>query len=213
MLRPLILPTDVWVRRPVPPVIPLRSSTNQAKKVMATTTISGLAALRKACIIAESRLRPRDVRRGMKLKADQRRTSRRAFCLAVDTQRAARYSHRTPPQQRSRHSPSSSDLEHPGPDGHVAKLKSWSVGTPKTLKGLTFAPWPKSIAKTAKSPEPWNCCRQGSSFIPNYIPASIVLGRCHLGPGRPTGGRGGIHPRASAGRRKRHRPQVSGRHQ
>ena len=51
MLWPLILPTEVWVSRPVPPVMPLRSSTNQAKKVKATMTINGLAALRKACII------------------------------------------------------------------------------------------------------------------------------------------------------------------
>ena len=51
MLWPLIFPTAVWVRRPVPPVMPLRSSTSQAKKVKATITINGLAALRKACII------------------------------------------------------------------------------------------------------------------------------------------------------------------
>jgi hypothetical protein len=39
--------------------MPLRSSTNQAKKVMATTTIRGLAAFRKACIIAERDSNPR----------------------------------------------------------------------------------------------------------------------------------------------------------
>ena len=54
MLRPLTLPTAVLVSRPVLPVIPLRSTTSQAKNVKATTTINGLAALRNACIIDES---------------------------------------------------------------------------------------------------------------------------------------------------------------
>ena len=56
MLRPLTLPTAVLVSSPVLPVMPLRSTTSQAKNVRATTTISGLAALRKACIV-EPRLR------------------------------------------------------------------------------------------------------------------------------------------------------------
>jgi len=55
-LRPLIFPTEVRVRSPVPPVIPLRSSTSQAKNVIAMTTRRGLAALRKACIMAVSGL-------------------------------------------------------------------------------------------------------------------------------------------------------------
>jgi hypothetical protein len=58
MLCPFTLPTDVFVSRPVPPVIPLRSRTSQAKNVMATTTMMGLAALRKACIIEDSYSNP-----------------------------------------------------------------------------------------------------------------------------------------------------------
>ena len=51
MLRPFTLPTEVLVSRPAPPVMPLRSTTSQAKNVKATTTIRGLAALRNACIV------------------------------------------------------------------------------------------------------------------------------------------------------------------
>ena len=54
MLWPLTLPTAVLVSKPVVPVMPLRSMTSQAKNVKATTTISGLAAFRNACIICES---------------------------------------------------------------------------------------------------------------------------------------------------------------
>ena len=45
---------DPHLELPVPPVIPLKSRTSQAKKVMATTTMRGLAAFRKACIIRYS---------------------------------------------------------------------------------------------------------------------------------------------------------------
>src|SRR6476661_489125 len=93
MLRPLTLPTAVLVRRPVLPVIPLRSTTNQAKKVRATTTISGLAALRKACIGRDDSgpvgKRARSLSASpLNLKA--------SHVLAVDSVRVARYSPETP---------------------------------------------------------------------------------------------------------------------
>ena len=52
---PLTLPTEVLVSSPPPPLKPLRSTTSQVKNAIAVTRISGLAMLRKNCIMRGNR--------------------------------------------------------------------------------------------------------------------------------------------------------------
>src|SRR3982750_2934444 len=176
MLWPLTLPTEVWVSRPVPPVMPLRSRTSQAKKVMATTTIRGLAALRKACIIALSRLQPRGCRRGRRVSV-RSQNLKAPFCLAVDTPAVGHYSH-VPPAAGRPSSPRSADLDYRNPMGttEIEKLEPRYAENPQ---GLTFAPLAEVHRKNGDVARALELLRIGLELHPNYIPASIVLGRCH----------------------------------
>src|SRR5512147_1285582 len=117
MLWPLTLPTDVLVNRPVLPVMPLRSTTSQAKNVRATTTISGLAALRKACIVEPTLPTWRGDQRALSLSRSTPNL-KAAQWLAVDRPGVARYSHGTHRNDsRSLIPHGTSDLGSRTPDG------------------------------------------------------------------------------------------------
>ena len=72
----------------------------------------------------------------------------------------------------------SSDLEirDPMPTSEIEKLERRYAENPQ---GLTFAPLAEVHRKNGDVPRALELLRAGLELHPNYIPASIVLGRCH----------------------------------
>ena len=79
--------------------------------------------------------------------------------------------------------------------------------------GLTFAPLAEVHRKNGDVQRALELLKPGLQSHPDYIPASIVLGRCHLDLGDLPVGRDGVHPRARPRRGERHRAQGAGGHQ
>src|SRR6476661_7290693 len=178
MLRPFTLPTAVLVSRPVLPVMPLKSTTSQAKNVRATTTISGLAALRKACIVRRDS-GPMGDKRAISLSTSTQNL-KAGQTLAVDSAGVARYSPETSCNDLARFPPRRLEPRPAELRMALSEIEKLERRYAENPQGLTFAPLAEVHRKNGDVARALELLRAGLTLHPDYIPASIVLGRCHL---------------------------------
>jgi Flp pilus assembly protein TadD len=92
---------------------------------------------------------------------------------------AAHYSHVPPPASEAGCAHSSADLEKPRDLMATTEIEKLERRYAENPQGLTFAPLAEVHRKNGEVERALELLRAGLELHPNYIPASIVLGRCH----------------------------------
>src|SRR3954454_22315663 len=151
----------------------MKMSIRRAKMAPAT-----FALLRKACIMGTLAAPNRKTKRGSVVELTQ---NLKARCrLAVDTGARDRYSHQTPPLVQSDGVPPPIQTCNSGNRMALSEIEKLERRYAENPHGLTFAPLAEVHRKNGEVQRALDLLKPGLQNHPDYIPASIVLGRCHL---------------------------------